>query len=288
MSSLYSPYSGRLADICDEFYDESDDTQDSTDTSGRFVEGSMVLLWIGRCLEDLANDGLFKTSTQIDIVADQTEYNLLTLIPRLVKADLARKTSAADWLVMLTDQALYAMAKQYASEWGTGKVGFIRGTKLYLVDAPTETTTEGLEIYYSYYPPYAITLSNTAAVNNGDGTVKLTASDNELEVGDKVMIYGTTNYDGTHEITAVTEDTFSFTDTYVAETIPTAAICRCEPRTPLTNDTVFTNYCLWRRSLKDRKSSTAKQDIALYSGRYQIEKNKLLTAGKPPILKVRR
>lgn len=288
MTALYTLYSGRLADIMDDVYLLSNDTVNGTAGTARFVTPSDLLLWIGRGLEDIANSGYFKSSTTTDIVADQIEYNLLTLIPRLVKADVVRKASSADFMLTVRDQALYATSRQYASDWETGKIGYLRGTKFSLADPPTTTTTDGLEIYYSYYPPYAITLSQVAVTSVETGTkVRFAAVGNELEIGDYVMIYGSTNYSGRKLVTAVTTDTFTITQTYVAETIGAAVTCHCEPRIPMTHDIALTYFCLMRRAMKDRKSSTSKRDLAEYSGLYAAAKSKLLSHGTPPIIRVR-
>jgi len=58
--------------------------------------------------------------------------------------------------------------------------------------------------------------SITAFANQGGGLVRATTSvAHGMPVGRSVTISGTTNYDGTHEIKAVTDTTFDFTDTFV-------------------------------------------------------------------------
>jgi hypothetical protein len=287
MTSLYTPYSGRLADIMDEVYSLSADTKNGIFGTARYVTPAELLLWIGRGLEDIANGGYFKASTTIDVTASQTEYNLLTLIPRLVKADVVRKTANDDWMGLAGDQAAYAMGKQYASDWETGKYGYLRGTKFYMIDPPTATTTDALEVYHSYYPPYVITLSQVAVVNATGGKVTLSATAHELEVGDYVMIYGSTNYSGRKLITAVTTDTFTFAATYVAETIGAAVTCHCEPRIPISKDITLTYFCQMRRAMKDRKSAAGIKDYNQYFAQYEAEKSKLLSSGTPPVIRIR-
>jgi len=58
--------------------------------------------------------------------------------------------------------------------------------------------------------------SITAFADEGGGLVRATTSvAHGMPVGRSVTISGTTNYDGTHEIKAITDTTFDFTDTFV-------------------------------------------------------------------------
>jgi len=67
---------------------------------------------------------------------------------------------------------------------------------------------------------FSATLDNAAVVDNGNGTVKIEATDHGfLGVGSVVYIEGTTNYDGMREITAVNTNDFSIKADYVAETL---------------------------------------------------------------------
>lgn len=49
------------------------------------------------------------------------------------------------------------------------------------------------------------------------GTVLVTSSDHNLKTGFKIVVSSTTSYDGTFIITKVSDDTFYYTDTYVAD-----------------------------------------------------------------------
>lgn len=288
MTNLYTPYAGRIADIMDDVYSLAGDTKNGALGTARYVTPAELILWIGRGLEDIANSGYFKASTTIDVTVNQTEYNLLALIPRLVKADLVRKASNSDWMGMAGDQAAYAMGTQYASDWETGKYGYLRGTKFYMIDPPTATTADALSVYYSYYPPYAITLSQVAVTSVDTGTkVRFAAVGNELAVGDYVMIYGSTNYSGRKLITAVTTDTFTITQSYVAETIGAAVTCHCEPRIPITKDIVLVYFCMMRRAMKDRKSATGARDFKEYMAQYNAAKTELLSSGTTPVIRIR-
>lgn len=65
---------------------------------------------------------------------------------------------------------------------------------------------------------FSATLDNDDVVDNGDGTVKIPATDHGfLGVGSVVYIEGTTNYDGMREITEVNTDDFSIKADYTAE-----------------------------------------------------------------------
>lgn len=63
------------------------------------------------------------------------------------------------------------------------------------------------------------TLANSAVVDNSDGTVGIVITGHGLVAGDIIIISGTTNYDGVHEIQSVEDvNTVNITATYVAET----------------------------------------------------------------------
>ena len=62
------------------------------------------------------------------------------------------------------------------------------------------------------------TLDNTAVVDNEDGTVDIAITAHGMVAGQTVVIAGTTNYDGTYVIDAVTTNAITVTATYVAET----------------------------------------------------------------------
>jgi len=63
------------------------------------------------------------------------------------------------------------------------------------------------------------TLDNTAVVDNGDGTVDIAITAHGQTDGNKVVIAGTTNYDGVHTLLAAPDaNTIMITATYVAET----------------------------------------------------------------------
>jgi len=64
--------------------------------------------------------------------------------------------------------------------------------------------------------PTAQTGSITAFADAGGGQVTVTSAAHGLSNGDVVTISGTTNYNGTFEITNVTTNTFEITDTWVA------------------------------------------------------------------------
>jgi len=67
---------------------------------------------------------------------------------------------------------------------------------------------------------FSATLNNAAVTDNGNGTVKIPATDHGfLGVGSVVYIEGTTNYDGMCEITEVNTNDFSIKADYVAETL---------------------------------------------------------------------
>lgn len=280
---LYSTIPGRLGDIIDFMYSHMDDTKGGTDTTGRFVTPPELLLWIGECYKDIANGGFFKTSTTIDITSGQSEYNLLTLIPRLIKAQRVRKVSSGDWLTALTDRNLLAIARQYAGSLATAKLGYLEGYNLQLIGTPTATEADALEVYYSYYPPYQITLSLVAVVNTGGGIVTVAAPSNELIVGDNVMIAGSTNYSGVKVITAADSAGFSFAATYVAETIGSGVTCFCHPRTPISRDVVYSRYCEMTRALKDSRGVWNKQVDGL-NKLFQQAKYALLHDGSVPEL----
>jgi len=62
------------------------------------------------------------------------------------------------------------------------------------------------------------TLANSAVINNGDGTVGIVITAHGLIDGTHIIITGTTNYDGIHEITVADANTVNITAAYVAET----------------------------------------------------------------------
>lgn len=76
---------------------------------------------------------------------------------------------------------------------------------------------------------------NGAVVDNGDGTVKIPATDpiQGIEAGEYVIIVGTTNYDGYHQIIYIPEskDYFHIPATFVSET--------------LSNDKFYTIHRFW-------------------------------------------
>ena len=282
--ALYSTYPGRFGKIFDRVYSLMDDTKGGTDASGRFVTPEEMLVSIGECYEDIANEGYFSTSTQIDITSGQADYNLLTLIPRMIKVNRVRKVSSADWLNILDDRGSLAVAKQYYGSNTAAKMAYLAGYNLTLIGTPTATETDALEVYYTYYPPYEITLSQVAVTSVDTGTkVRFAATANELIVGDYVCIHGSTNYSGLKLVTARTTDTFTITQTFVAETIGAAVTCHCEPRTPVSRDMVFARYCEYTRALKDSRGEWNKRVDSL-AKLYQKEKAELLSDGLSPVL----
>lgn len=56
----------------------------------------------------------------------------------------------------------------------------------------------------------------TAFADGGSGTVTVTLANHGLNTGDKVVISGTTNYNGTFTLNSVTQNTFNITDTWVS------------------------------------------------------------------------
>lgn len=66
------------------------------------------------------------------------------------------------------------------------------------------------------------TLANSAVTDNEDGTVGIAITAHGLSAGNKVLIAGTTNYNGVHSILSVGTNIINIAANYIAET-PTGA-----------------------------------------------------------------
>ena len=64
----------------------------------------------------------------------------------------------------------------------------------------------------------------TAQANGGSGLVKHTSAGHNLKVGDSLVIYNTTSYDGTYEVISVAVDVFFLEQTFVANDASSAVI----------------------------------------------------------------
>lgn len=62
------------------------------------------------------------------------------------------------------------------------------------------------------------TLANAAVIDNGDGTVGIGITAHGLSAGNKVLIAGTTNYNGVYTILSVGTNVINIAANYVAET----------------------------------------------------------------------
>jgi len=63
------------------------------------------------------------------------------------------------------------------------------------------------------------TVDNAAVVDNGDGTVQIPITAHGMSEGNFIILAGTTNYNGVHEIVSLDTDYINITATYAAENL---------------------------------------------------------------------
>lgn len=97
------------------------------------------------------------------------------------------------------------------------------------IDAIGKYIPNGVTITIQFTNTSAKYLNNSAVVDLGDGTVKISCTNHGFVQGDVVSIDGTTNYNGEYTLPSQANgdaNNFVITATYVAETPPTTAIVR--------------------------------------------------------------
>jgi hypothetical protein len=285
----YSSYQGRLGKIFDKVYLWNNQTDRDSVTTGRFDLETDLLICLDELYNELTGEGFWKGPITADITAGQDEYDWSVLLPGIQKLIRVTLSDAAQNPREITDWELYEAARKYygttTSILGLFTVGLVTRT----VGFPSATVANGFRVVREYMPrvPGLVTLSASAVVNNGDGTVKFPAPSNKLLVGAEIDLTGTTNYNGNERIVAVTTDTFSITATYVAETLGVNAKCYLQPAWAENHDKVAVAYLMMACLMRNESSSRTKNLLKVWAGRYEEFRSEVLSSGMSPRLSIR-
>lgn len=284
----YSTMLGRIGRAYDSYCRLANDMK--TGNASKYYPPDEFLDAANRCMRELAIEGYWETVTTLDLTANTTEYDLISLIPTLVQVKRIRTVSTNNEVEIVSDFSRYTALYKYlnSDEYTSGSTPlaiYISSNKMLVLPTPAATESDALIVGYSYLPPklgggVEITLGNSSALNRGSGTVGLVATSHGLEANEEITISGTTSYNGTFTVLSTsTTSEIRITATYVSETIPTTALCGryYTPKWPEAFDNVLVYYALQEMGLKDsgRKNSNYQE----YQRRYESAKAMLLTQG---------
>jgi hypothetical protein len=113
-----------------------------------------IIDWINQCNAEIARNEYWRTTTLIDSVAAQLEYDLLSLIPNYEKAYRVRwmvESSPQQYEIVQTRGDYDEAAMEQSDYDGQVMIAFIDSNTLFLWPAPTSSATGAIEIYHSEY-----------------------------------------------------------------------------------------------------------------------------------------
>jgi hypothetical protein len=131
------------------------------DDDQQHVSQDQILEWINECIQEISSHGYWRTTGALNIVADQTSYDLLTLYPTLMDVETVVWEATSSKLIPVSTWEQYAKLLTVTSTSTTPYCYFIASNTLYIVPTPDTTTAAGATLYYSYCPTTLDLTTNT-------------------------------------------------------------------------------------------------------------------------------
>lgn len=133
------------------------------DNAQKFINQAEVIQWVNDCQLLIAQRGFWHKTTEIDLVANQQQYNLWTLIADIENVEEVSWGSGSDY----TYQTLPAIGNwgtfqrlSVGLSTGTPQTYHIQGNLLYLLPTPDTSVVDGLAIRHTYCPTNMSCTSN--------------------------------------------------------------------------------------------------------------------------------
>jgi hypothetical protein len=122
------------------------------DDDQQHLTQSQILDWVNECIQDISGHEYWTTSGTIDIVADQTSYDLLTLFPTIMDIESVVWEATDAKLIPVSTWDQYVKLLAVTSSSTTPYCYFLQSNTLFIIPTPSASTTAGVTIYYSYCP----------------------------------------------------------------------------------------------------------------------------------------
>lgn len=133
----------------------NDDDQDH-------VSQNQVLDWVNEAIQEISSHGYWNTSGALNVVADQSSYDLLALYPTLMDVESVVWEATSTKLIPVSTWDQYIKLLQVTSTSETPYCYYLMSNTLYFVPTPATSATAGATIYYSYCPSALDLATNTS------------------------------------------------------------------------------------------------------------------------------
>jgi hypothetical protein len=131
------------------------------DDDQQHISQSQILEWINEAIQEISSHGYWVTSGSLNIVADQTSYDLLTLYPTLMDLESVVWASTSAKLIPVSTWDQYVKLLAVTSSSTSPYCYFLQSNTLFIIPTPSTTTASGATLYYSYCPTALDLTSNT-------------------------------------------------------------------------------------------------------------------------------
>lgn len=116
------------------------------------IDQDQIVEWVNEAIQEISSHGYWSTSGALNIIANQSSYNLLELYPTILDVESVVWEATSTKLIPVSTWDQYIKLLQVTSTSENPYCYYLMSNTLYLVPTPTSSTTAGATVYYSYCP----------------------------------------------------------------------------------------------------------------------------------------